>query len=236
MPVDRDFKRRVRARMAKTGESYTTARRHLLARPRRRVAAGEAPPAEYAALAGTSDEAVKRSTGSDWASWVAVLDALGAVGWPHPRIAAHLRSEHGLSAWWSQTVTVAYERIRGLRDIGQRPGGEYRISKSKTVPVPLSTLYRAVREARRRAEWAAGLELAIRKATPEKAIRAVTAAGQPVRIQFLARGETKSTVTFEHGGLASKEEAQRVRSEWAERVAALARAVVRPGGRDDPRP
>ena len=29
MPTDKDFKRLVRARMGKTGESYTTARSHL---------------------------------------------------------------------------------------------------------------------------------------------------------------------------------------------------------------
>ena len=59
MTIQRDFKRLVRARMHKTGESYTAARLQILnkTRPNRQPAAPS--PAEYAALAGMSDAAIK---------------------------------------------------------------------------------------------------------------------------------------------------------------------------------
>jgi len=56
MPTDKDFKRLVRGRMEKTGESYTTAR--ALLRKQKPAAAAVAPapaPADYAKLAGRSD-------------------------------------------------------------------------------------------------------------------------------------------------------------------------------------
>src|SRR5881409_2090055 len=64
MPKQKDLKRVVRARMQKTGESYTTARLHLVPKP--------AP--DFAAVARLSDESLKKATGCDWTKWVFVLD------------------------------------------------------------------------------------------------------------------------------------------------------------------
>jgi hypothetical protein len=81
MPTNKDFKRLVRARMQKTGESYTTARAHLLTKKQQsaRSAAPAAPaaPAAYAKLAGMSDAAVKAKTGCPWERWVKALDRSG---------------------------------------------------------------------------------------------------------------------------------------------------------------
>ena len=70
MTQQKDFKRVVRARMQKTGESYTTARLHLVKKQ-------EAPVVDYASLAGLSDESVKKATGRTWAMWVSLLDMPG---------------------------------------------------------------------------------------------------------------------------------------------------------------
>jgi len=66
-------------------------------------------------------------------------------------------------------VTVGYERIRGLRDIGQRRSGTCEASKSKTLPVPIAELYRAFSDGRMRRRWLPGVELTVRTAVPEKA-------------------------------------------------------------------
>lgn len=53
MPKNKDLKRLIRARMEKTGESYTAARSHLLSK--------DLPlPAEYAQLAGMRDVGQRR--------------------------------------------------------------------------------------------------------------------------------------------------------------------------------
>lgn len=75
MTKDRDLKQHVRARMLKTGESYTAARAVLVAKkdaPKPPSAA--APRAKWAELAGTRDEAIAEKTGHNWAEWVERLD------------------------------------------------------------------------------------------------------------------------------------------------------------------
>ena len=88
MPINKDFKKLVRARMEKTGESYTSARAQLLRKPAPRVssarltatatpAASLAPaPSQpaFAKLAGMSDASIEKRTGCTWEKWVWALD------------------------------------------------------------------------------------------------------------------------------------------------------------------
>ena len=105
MPKQKDLKRIVRSRMQKTGESYTAARLQVVRK--------QEPSPNYAGVGGMSDAAVKKQTGRDWTEWVKVLDAVDAAGKPHREIAEYV-SSIGTPDWWSQMVTVGYERIRGL--------------------------------------------------------------------------------------------------------------------------
>ena len=118
MPKQKDLKRVVRTRMQKTGESYTAARLHIVRKKE----------ADFAQLAGMSDAAVKKGSGRSWAEWVKILDAAGATSKTHREIVKIVNA----GSWWSQMVTVGYERIRGLRDKGQRRGGGYEAGKSRT--------------------------------------------------------------------------------------------------------
>ena len=114
MTKQKSFKDRVRTRMDKTSESYTTARRQLLAK-----SADEAQP-EVAETAATpvvdvpgakrpySDAVILANTGKTWDEWFAVLDGWGAVERPHTEIARWVNQEHGVDGWWAQGVTVAY--------------------------------------------------------------------------------------------------------------------------------
>jgi hypothetical protein len=213
MPKQKDLKRRVRTRMQKTGESYTAARSKIMGTP-------DAPVEDYARLAGMSDKAVKAKTGCEWATWVKALDYKKASKLSHKEIAKLVQDTWDVGAWWAQTVTVGYERIRGLRDTGQRRGGGYDVNKSKTLPVSIGELYAAF-GARKRRRWVTDLTLTVRKANVDKSIRFVTENGHAVNVHFWAKGPHKSQVQLQHLGLASKREAERVRAEWTERLAAL---------------
>src|ERR1051325_11063564 len=128
MPTNKDFKRLVRGRMRKTGESYTSARAHLLREehsPKARKSAtplGVAPAEkpDYAKLAGMADDKVKKATGCNWERWGYALDRVEAHTWPHRQIAEYIREKYKTPSWWTQTVTVGYERIKGLRARGQQ--------------------------------------------------------------------------------------------------------------------
>lgn len=218
MPKNKDLKRLTRARARKTGESYTTARARLLEKKTRAEAEAHA---DLAALAGHSDETVHKRTGSTWEGWVRRLDAVDAVSMSHKEIARHVADEYGISGWWAQTVTVGYERIKGLREVGQRRGGKYDANKSKTYPVGVSKLYRAFSVARTRERWLPGVEWSVRTRTRDKSIRLDWHDGTRVQLYFTAKGDQKSAVAVQHGGLASKGDVERVKKEWAERLVAL---------------
>ena len=108
MPRDKDLKRIIRVRMKKTGESYTTARSHVLSKNQ---SDRPAPAVDLAALAGMKDDAISAKTGRTWQQWVRALDGDGAAAMPHGDIAKIVHRKYHVGDWWAQSVTVGYERI-----------------------------------------------------------------------------------------------------------------------------
>jgi hypothetical protein len=220
MPTNKDFKRLVRGRMQKTGESYTAARAHL--RKHQPAAASSAPsPAEYAKLGGKSDAVLREKTGRNWERWVKALDRAKAYAWPHREIAKHVQEKYRIPEWWAQTVTVGYERIKGLRAVGQRRDGSYDASKSKTFPVPLVLLYQAFDDPRTRSRWLPGVDLKVRSATREKSMRITWPDKTWVDVWFTGKGPGKSQVALTHGKLPEQAAATQAKQFWTERLGAL---------------
>ncbi len=209
--------------MQKTGESYTSALAKLTAkRGGGADAAADAKSAGYARVAGKSDAAVRASTGKSWTEWVRILDVAGGRLMKHPDIAKLVASKYDVPSWWAQTVTVGYERIRGLRDHGQvRTDGTYRISKSKTMAVPAARLFRAIFDARARKGWLGDVTPTVRKAVPNRSVRFAWPDGTKVEAVLIAKG-TKTQLAVQHEKLASKLDAERARAFWGERLDALA--------------
>jgi len=233
MPTDKDFKRLVRARMLKTGEAYTTARAHLLQRrPRRRPAtptvAAVPPitdPKDYARRAGMSDAAIKAKTGCTWKRWVDALDDAGAREMPHRKIAELVQEKFKIDDWWAQTVAVGYERIIGLREIGQRRGGGYEATKSKTIAAPIGALYRAFADPRQRRKWLPVAKLMIRTATRDKSMRLGWSDETRVQLNFTSKGDARSQVAVQHTRLPDQQARERMKAFWAERLEALAQLL-----------
>src|SRR5215216_7584369 len=224
MPANKDFKRLVRGRMQKTGEAYTTARAHLLKqKPRAAVASTRSPaPADYARLAGRSDAILEEKTGCTWERWVKALDGAKAYTWPHREIAKYVQEKYKTPSWWAQTVTVGYERIKGLRAVGQRRDGSFEANKSRTYAVPLVRLYRAWHDARTRARWLPGVDLTVRTATRGKSMRITWPDRTSVAVGFSGRGSGKSQVAIAHEKLADRAMAARMKQYRHQRLNALA--------------
>ena len=84
-------------------------------------------------MATISDEAMEKATGRNRAQWFVILDDLGAQDLTHKQIARLLEGRKLIEgAWWSQTVTVEYERHIGRRAEGQLSSGKFSASASKT--------------------------------------------------------------------------------------------------------
>lgn len=226
MPKNKDQKRVIRARMQKTGESYTTAHTVVLERAAQRGPYA-APRKEWPALAGHGNAILKEKTGGSWAHWVAELDAIEAHAMSHGAIVKHILREHPkISGWWAQTLAVGYERIRGMRAIGQRLDGTYEASKSRTFPVGVGELYRMFYDARQRKRWLPEGVVRVRTATPNKSLRVDWQDGTQVNLFFVAKGPRKSTLSVQHAKLGSKADVDREKALWQERLGALGRVLA----------
>jgi hypothetical protein len=216
MPRQKDLKRLVRARMKKTGEAYTAARAQIIKKPK-----------EFAALAGMSDEKVKAATACTWERWVAALDRHGADKMSHRDIAKLVQEKYKVGPWWTQTVAVGYERIKGLRARGQQRNGTFQISKSRTYNVPVTTLFDAWTDARARQRWLREPGVKVRKATRPKSMRLGWPDGGIVAVGFFPKGESKSYVAVEHTKLPDPATGERIKQEWSDRFDALGEVLAR---------
>lgn len=174
-------------------------------------------------VAGIGDEAVRKATGCGWEEWFAHLDTARMRERDHKEIAGWLGEEHpGLSGWWVQMVTVAYEQARGLREKHQKRSG-YSASASKTVSVGIDELYAVWADARKRRKWLGDAKLTVRKATPAKSMRITWEAdGSSVNVYFWDKGAAKSQVQVEHEKLASAGDVAAKKELWKGAFARLA--------------
>ena len=242
MPRQKDLKRLVRARMKKTGEAYTAARAHILKSPRRKSrpagdtvsrltppAAPAAPAAptqkQYAELAGMSNAVILEKTGRTWEDWVRVLDGHGADRMAHSEVARLLSTTYNVPPWWTQMVTVGYERLKGLRARGQRRNGTFEASKSRTFNVPVATLFEAWSDPALRRRWLDEPDLKVRTATAPKSMRLGWPDGTIVAVWFTAKGASKSAVALAHTKLADRETADRLKGDWAQRLDELVKLI-----------
>jgi hypothetical protein len=218
MTEDKARKRAVRTRMAKTGERYTAARRHVV-----KQAEPALPP--RVADPGMPDESIVRGSGRDWDSWFRILDAWGATKRTHTEIARYVGEEHGVDGWWAQTVAVGYERARGMRARYQRSGGAFSVSVSKTLPVEADRLFRAFTESRARNRWLEPGTLRTRTSQPGRTARFDVRDGSRLNASFTPKGEARTTVSLEVEKLPHADAVEEVRAFWKERLARLADTI-----------
>ena len=218
MPRDKDLKRIIRVRMKKTGESYTTARSHVLSKNQ---SDRPAPAVDLAALAGMKDDAISAKTGRSWQQWVRALDADGAAAMPHGDIAKIVHRKYQVADWWAQSVTVGYERIKGLRERGQRRNGTYEASKSRTFNVPVNTLFDAWADDAARRRWLGSVKAVVRTARASKSMRLQWPDGTLVAVGFMAKGHGRSTVALTHEKLGDRAASGKAKEYWTERLDAL---------------
>ena len=231
MPTQKIFKARVRARMTKTGESYTAARRQLLAKtpvtsaaaPEPAVAAPE-PTVGATALpdgAMVSDASMVRATGKSHAAWFGLLDDWGATTHTHTEIARWLSETHGVPGWWTQNVTVAYERARGLRAPHQMRNG-YSIGVTRTVDAGPEHALEAFTDAALRSRW---LPAGSMRQRPTRAAlaRRFDWSDPPSRVVVgvVAKDAGRTVVSVTHERLPDADAADRLKREWRGWLGAL---------------
>jgi hypothetical protein len=220
MTTQKTLKRRVRARAAKTGESYTTARGQVLRK-------AEPPEPDTMELTGMTEEAFIRGSGKPLREWLEILDAWGAREHGHTDIARWVVKEHGIGGWWAQSVTVAWERARGIRVLHQDPAG-FSISVSKTVAATATRVSDAWTDPSLRSAWLPDAPIRLRRSTRGRSARFDW--GEPpslVGVMLFAKGDAKTQISLGHEKLPDADAAQRLKLMWRERLSALKSVLER---------
>ena len=240
MTKDKAEKAAVRARMAKTGERYTTARHYLLDHHRSPDSPEEDPVPDVAremtdapgaplpprvAQPGVSEAALVRATGKTWNEWFGLIDAWDGTAKAHVEIARHLHEAHGVDDWWAQGVTVGYERARGMLAWNEKPDG-FSVSASKTIAAPVEHVFAAFGDEVIRNGWLEEGALRTRTARPPRSARfdVLLPGGDGTRLEvFLtAKGAAKASVSLQHVKLSDQDAVEPWRAFWKDRLNRLA--------------
>src|SRR5688500_1481024 len=181
---------------------------------------------------GVSDASVQKATGKSWDEWFALLDAWHGTTHNHTEIARHVAETYGIDGWWAQSVTVGYERARGMRALHERPDG-FSMNASKTFSVPVERLFAAFVEQDERERWLEAVQLRNRTNQPHKSARFDVLPGETrLAVTFVAKGPEKAVAQLQQDRLGGAEEVARWKALWKEQLARLASYLA--GG--SPRP
>lgn len=248
----RALKQIIRARAAKTGERYTTARRHILAdmtieRPPapKPVSLSNAERHTPRTTKGTVSEArVRQVTGRGLDHWFEVLDRFGAVEKGHTAAARHLAEDHTIPGWYAQGITVSYERVRGVRAVNQRCDGEYEVSVSKVLAAATNDVARVLSDRALRRRWTKSVDPQLARAlaesldSPASKGVVVRADGQGryryrwdgtvVQLYLYPKAGARISVVVTNSKLANSAMVEARRAQWREALAALSDIIVQP--------
>ncbi len=207
------FKRRIRDRMTRTGERYTTARQVLLDRANGRGRTWVSEPE-------ISDETVTDKTGRSWDAWCDLIDGWAVEPWDHAAVAMRLQEDVEVDPWWSQTITGGYERITGQRLPYQRPDGSFTAGKSRTLALDGAMLRELLLDPDHRRDLFPDEETELRSAATTKAIRLAIGPGVAlISIETVDPGRVKVTVS--HDKLPTFDDVERWKFYWTEWLEAL---------------
>ena len=238
----RALKQVIRARAARTGERYTTARRHIL-RELNAPKALQAPQVPQAPTkGGLSDAKSIEKTGYDLAHWFAILDRFGGIEKGHTASAKLLYDNHNVPGWYCQGIVVAYERARGTRVMNQKCDGSFEVSVSKVINAATPALVKALSDAKQRRRWSAKADAALVKAlgaglkSPKskgfvmkpngEARYRFKWDGMTVQLNLYPKGPGKTSIVATQQKLAGPEAVEPYRTLWKTTLAAVAGTVA----------
>lgn len=182
-----------------------------------------------------TDEAFLKATGKSQEDWFGFLDGAGGPQLDHRSMVAALRNKGGLvSAWWQQEVTVAYEKARGKRVLGETAGEGFQIGVSRILDIAPGKAWRLMTEEPGRSVWLGKVEKMPRQgetyeaADGTKGKVASFTEGRHVRLTwqpsgwhkpstlqfYVLPGGDKTSFRFHQERLGSAEQREEMRARW----------------------
>lgn len=214
MTRQESFKRRIRERMARTGERYGAARRSLIDQ------ATGGGPRRWVSQPELGDDALRQATGRGWDEWCDVIDAWSGHVDGHAAVATHLQEAHDVEGWWAQTITVGWERITGRRLPHQVADGTFTAARTRTVTVDAAAVRAALLDDDERADLFPGLATELRSKPTTKALRVRVGPGVAI-IDLQPRPDGRVTVSVAHEKLPSPGDVAEWKAWWGDWLDAL---------------
>lgn len=216
MTSNATFKKRVRARMAKTGERYGAARRVLVEQASTRGPQGRVwvtPPEQ-------PDDSVTAHTGRSWDEWCDLIDTWPEADRGHAAVAARVLAEFDVTGWWAQGITVGWERITGRRLVNQMSDGTFTAAVTRTIGIDADDLRRMLYDDDDRADLFGGLPSEMRSRPGVKVPRIRLETGT-VSIATEERPDGRATISVAHEKLEEPADVERWKRFWTDWLEAL---------------
>ncbi len=178
------------------------------------------------------EQKVIQATGHGREHWHAILESYGDGD--HTMRTKRLSRDHpDLDGWWIQTLTVDFERSKGLREVGQSCTGDYQVSCSKTVSGDPVEAYGRLLDAPffARRDWQEGTSfdlpdgsVQVRRADPGQMLRWFwydPDGKSTVEVHFQGKPNGKTTLVIRHHQLVSNDARESYRSKWKDVLATI---------------
>lgn len=183
-----------------------------------RVAENSVIKARKSAKPSLTDKAVEKATGKSWDEWFAILKQEEADQLIHKDIARLLTDKYKIDGWWTQSITVEFERFLGRRQVGQVKSGTFQTAVSKTMPGNLDQVFDLWLEAVKDAEEFNSIPLAgkpaISKTEKWRYWRANLKDGSKITITVGLKSEDKSILTFSNEKLKDQDAIKSWKAFW----------------------
>ena len=169
--------------------------------------------------------AIEKATGKSWADWLAFLETINAKDLPHKEIAQRVHEDGGVSGWWSQGITVAYEQHIGRRQPGQDCNGEFTVSVSKTLAGTMNKALKQwlalVADRHEFSDIPISRPGEVSRTDKWRYWRCGLADGSRVNANIYQKEPGKVSIGLEHDKLESSEQVEHWRAFWKELLASL---------------
>ena len=164
-----------------------------------------------------SEEAVRKATNKGWDEWFALMDKEGCREMNHTEMARLLRDKLGVSAWWSQTVTVAYERERGMRKVHERVDG-FSVGRTRTVDAPRGRVWAALHDPSFMAKWLPDITITLVSEKPPQRMQASLPDGTTLEFAMDEKPGDRCMISAAQSKIADEKTAAVLKEAWTERM------------------
>ncbi len=216
MTAHASFKKRIRDRMAKTGERYGAARRTLI----EQADSADSHERVWVSPPEQPDASVIEHTGRSWNEWCDLIETWPEAADGHGAVAARVLAEFDVTGWWGQGITVGWERITGRRLVNQMSDGTFTAAVSRTITIDATELREMLYDDDDRSDLFGGMTSEMRSRVGVKIPRIRLDVGT-VGISIEEKSDGRATVGVSHEKLTEPADVAQWKPFWAEWLEAL---------------